>query len=130
MSVLICDKERLAFSINFFLDVTDRTRSIFKNLTSMNLRNGSFLKPYNKLAVRVLLGIKHLGYRLVSIYLIKYSCSFIKSVLQTRYKHYNIMLVYQIKIGCERFICMAYQIHSSNCSSLPKILKIYISCFT
>ena len=26
--------------------------------TSMNLRNGSFLKPFNKLAVRVLSGIK------------------------------------------------------------------------
>ena len=35
------------------------TRSIFKIFTSMNLRNGSFLKSFNKLAVRVLLGITH-----------------------------------------------------------------------
>ena len=41
------------------------TRSIFKIFTSMNLRNGLFLKPFNKLAVPVLSGIKH-------------SCSFIK----------------------------------------------------
>ena len=52
-------KTRLPFSINFFLDFTAHTKSIFKILTSMNLRNGSFLKPYNKLAVRVLSGIKH-----------------------------------------------------------------------
>ena len=50
---------RLPFSINFLLDFTAHTRSIFKIFTSMNLRNGSFLKPFNKLAVRVLSGIKH-----------------------------------------------------------------------
>ena len=33
MSVFICDKERLAFSINFFLVFTSYTKSIF---TSMN----------------------------------------------------------------------------------------------
>ena len=73
MSVFICDKERLSFSINFFLDFTAHTRSMFKIFTSMNLRNGSFLK------LRVLPGIKHykLCCRLVSLYLIKYSCSFI-----------------------------------------------------
>ena len=53
MSVFICDKERLPFSF------TGHTRSIFKMFTSMNLRIGSFLKPYNKLAVRVLSGLKH-----------------------------------------------------------------------
>ena len=51
-------KTRLPFSINFLLDFTAQTRSIFKMFTSMNLRNGSFLKPFNKLAVRVLSGIK------------------------------------------------------------------------
>ena len=50
---------RLAFSIHFFLDFTTHTRSIFKMFTSMNLRNGSFLKRLNKLAVCVLSGIKH-----------------------------------------------------------------------
>ena len=59
MSVFICDKARLPFSIYFLLDFTAHTRSIFKIFTSMNLRNGSFLKPFNKLAVRVLSGIKH-----------------------------------------------------------------------
>ena len=59
MSVFLCDKERLPFSINFFLDLTSYTKSIFKMFTSMNLRNGLFVKPYNKLAVRVLSGIKH-----------------------------------------------------------------------
>ena len=83
MSVFICDKARLPFSIYFLLDFTVHTRSIFKMFTSMNLRNGSFLKPFNKLAVRVLSGIKHLtlGYRLVSLYLIKHSCSFIKQYI-------------------------------------------------
>ena len=52
-------KTRLPFSINFFLDFTVHKRSIFKIFTSMNLRNGSVLKPYNKLAVRVLSDIKH-----------------------------------------------------------------------
>ena len=52
-------KTRLPFSINFFLDFTAHARSIFKIFTSMNLQNGSFLKPYNKLAVRVLSGIKN-----------------------------------------------------------------------
>ena len=53
-------KERLPFSINFVLDFTANTRSIFKIFTSRNLRNGSFMKPYNnKLAVRTLSGIKH-----------------------------------------------------------------------
>ena len=59
MSVFICDKARLLFSIYFLLDFTAHTRSIFKIFMSMNLRNGSFLKPFNKLAVRVLSGIKH-----------------------------------------------------------------------
>ena len=57
--VFICDKARLPFSIYFLLDFTAHTRSIFKFFTSMNLRNGSFLKSFNKLAVRVLSGIKH-----------------------------------------------------------------------
>ena len=57
MSVFICDKARLPFSIYFLLDFMAHTRSIFKIFTSMNLRNGSFLKPFNKLAVRVLSGI-------------------------------------------------------------------------
>ena len=52
-------KIRLPFSIYFLLDFTPHTRSIFKIFTSMNLQNGSFLKPFNKLAVRVLSGIKH-----------------------------------------------------------------------
>ena len=60
MSVfIICDKAPLPFSIYFLLDFTAHTRSIFKIFTSMNLRNGLFLKPFNKLAVRVLSGIKH-----------------------------------------------------------------------
>ena len=59
MSVFICDKARLPVSICFLLDFTAHTRSIFNIFTSMNLRNGSFLKPYNKLAVRVLSGIKY-----------------------------------------------------------------------
>ena len=60
ISVFICDKARLPFSIYFLLDFTAHTMSIFKSFTSMNLRNGSFLqKPFNKLAVRVLSGIKH-----------------------------------------------------------------------
>ena len=50
---------RLPFSINFLLDFTAHTRSIFKFFTSMNLRNGSILKPFNELAVRVLSGVKH-----------------------------------------------------------------------
>ena len=57
--VFICDKTRLPFSINFFLDFMTHIRSIFKIFTSMNLRNYSFVKPYNKLAVRVLSGRKH-----------------------------------------------------------------------
>ena len=65
MSVFICDKQRLQFSI------------IFKIFTSMNSRNGSFLKPYNKLAFRILSCIKHSANRLVSLYLIKHSWSFI-----------------------------------------------------
>ena len=52
---ILCDKARLPFSIYFLLDFTAHTRSIFKIFTSMNLRNGKF----NKLAVRVLSGIKH-----------------------------------------------------------------------
>ena len=52
-------KRSLPFSINFLLDFTAHTRSIFKLFMSMYLRNGSFLKPFNKLAVRVLSGIKH-----------------------------------------------------------------------
>ena len=59
MSVFICDKAHLPFSIYLLLDFTAHTRSIFKMFTSMNLRNGSFLKPFNKLAVRVLSGLKH-----------------------------------------------------------------------
>ena len=50
---------RLPFSINFFLDFTAHTKSIFKIFTLMNLRNGSFLKPFNKLAIRVLSSIKY-----------------------------------------------------------------------
>ena len=50
---------RLPFSIYSFLDFTAHTRSIFKIFTSMNLRNDSFSNPFNKLAVRVLPGIKH-----------------------------------------------------------------------
>ena len=42
MSVFICDKARLPFSIYFLLDFTAHIRSIFKIFTSMNLRNGSF----------------------------------------------------------------------------------------
>ena len=72
MSVLICDKERRPFSINFFLHFTAHTRSIFKLFKSMSLRNGSFLKPYNKLAVCVLSGIKH-------------SCSFIIQYNKSKY---------------------------------------------
>ena len=52
--VFICDKARLPFSIYFLLDFTAHTRSIFKIFTAMNLRNSSFLKPYNKLTVCVL----------------------------------------------------------------------------
>ena len=48
MSVFVCDKARSSFSIYFLLDFTAHTRSIFKIFTSMNLRNGSFLKPFNK----------------------------------------------------------------------------------
>ena len=59
MSAFICDKARLPFSIYFLLDFTARTRSILKIFTSINLRNGSFLKLFNKLAVRALSGIKH-----------------------------------------------------------------------
>ena len=59
MSVFKCDKKRLLFSINFFLDFTASTKSIFKIFMSMNLRNRLFLKTYNKIAVRVLSGIKH-----------------------------------------------------------------------
>ena len=54
-------KERFLFSINFVLDFTGHTGSIFKIITSMNLRNGSFLKRYNKFTVRVLSDIKHLA---------------------------------------------------------------------
>ena len=61
MSVFICDKARLPFSIYFLLYFTAHTRSIIKIFTSMNLRNGSFLKPFNKLAIRVLSSIKHLA---------------------------------------------------------------------
>ena len=50
---------RLSFSINLFLDFTAHTRSIFNIFTLMNLQNGSFLKQYNKLPVRVLSRIKH-----------------------------------------------------------------------
>ena len=52
-------KTRLPFSINFLLDFTVHTRSIFKIVTSMNLQNGSFLKPFKKLAVRVSSGLKY-----------------------------------------------------------------------
>ena len=106
MSVFICDKERLPFSIHSFLDFTAHTRSIFKIFRSMNLRNGSFLMPYNKLAFRVLSGIKHaLGYRLVSLYLIapirtrlsKHSYSFIIQYLTyantTFFKHLKLNLL-------------------------------------
>ena len=80
MSVFICDKTRLPFSIYFLLDFTAHTRSIFKIFTSMNLRNGSFLKQFNKLAVRVLSGIKHSA--IASCFnLIKHSCSFIKQYI-------------------------------------------------
>ena len=34
-------------------------KSIFKMFTSMNLRNRSFLKPFNELAFFVLSGVKH-----------------------------------------------------------------------
>ena len=57
MSVFIYDKARLPFSIYFLLEITAHTRSIFKIFTWMKLRNGSFFKPFNKLAVRVLSGI-------------------------------------------------------------------------
>ena len=56
-------KTRLPFSKKIFLDFTAHTRSIFKLFTSINLRNGSFFKPYNKLAVRVLSGIEHSAIR-------------------------------------------------------------------
>ena len=54
MSVFICDKAHLPFSIYFLLEFTTHTRSIFKIVTSMNLRNDPFLKSFNILA-----GIKH-----------------------------------------------------------------------
>ena len=69
MSVFTCDKGRRPFSIHFLLDFTAHARSIFKMFTSMNLRKGSFLKPFNKLAVRVLSGIN------TFLYLIKHSWS-------------------------------------------------------
>ena len=81
-SVFICDKARLPFSIYFLLDFTVHTRSIFKIFSSMNLRNGSFLKPFNKLAVRVLSGIKHF-------------CSFIK-----QYVEYCVQLPIEEKFQC------------------------------
>ena len=57
--VSLCVQEtRLPFSINFLLNFMAHTRSIFKMFTSMNLRNGSFLKPFKKLAV--LSSIKHI----------------------------------------------------------------------
>ena len=57
MSVFICDKARLAFSIYLLLDFTAHTRSMNKIFTSMNLRNDSFFK---KLAVRVFIPDKTL----------------------------------------------------------------------
>ena len=90
MSVFICDKERLPFSIHSFLDFTAHTRSIFKMFRSMSLRNGSLLKPYNKLAFRVLSGIKHaLGYRLVYT-----SYSFIETLLLVYYTVLNLCKYY------------------------------------
>ena len=50
MMSLYVIETRLPFSINL---------QAGKHFTSMNLRSGSFLKPFNKLAVRVLSGIKH-----------------------------------------------------------------------
>ena len=70
----------MPFSINFLLDFTAHTRSIVKVFTSMNLRNGSFLKPRSSCFIRY----KTLGYRLVSLYLIKHSCSFIKQNINHR----------------------------------------------
>ena len=54
MSVLIRARDTLAVSIHFLLDFMAHTRLIVKLFTSMNLRNGSFLKRFNKLAVRVM----------------------------------------------------------------------------
>ena len=59
MSVFICDKDTLAV-FDIFLAGFYGSHKV-KLFTSMNLRNGSFLKPFNKLAVRVLSGIKHLA---------------------------------------------------------------------
>ena len=89
----------------------------------MNLRNGSFLKPYNKLTVRTLLGIEF-GYRLVSLYLIKHSCALIIQYYKLDILDKNVCLSDK---GRMRMLYLAYQIHSSNCSSLSNILKIYIN---
>ena len=91
-SVFICDKARLPFSIYFLLDFRVHTRSIFKIFSSMNLRNGSFLKPFNKLAVRVLSGIKHF-------------CSFIK-----QYVEYCVQLPIEENVQLpieEKFQCLS-----------------------
>ena len=53
--VFKCDEDTLAVFDKFVAGFY--TRSIFKMFMSMNLRNGSFLKPFNKLVVRVLSGI-------------------------------------------------------------------------
>ena len=60
MSVFICDKDALAVFDKFLPGFYDSHKVNLQNFyRSMNLRNGSFLKPFNKFAVRVLSGIKH-----------------------------------------------------------------------
>ena len=74
MSVFICDKARLPFSIYFLLDFTAHIRSIFKIFTSMNIRNGSFFsRSINSQFVFYQVQITRLSK--------KNSCSFIKQYL-------------------------------------------------
>ena len=62
MSVFICDKDTFAVFDKFLPGFYDSHKVNLQNFyRSMNLRNGSFLKTYNKLAVRVLSVIKHLA---------------------------------------------------------------------
>ena len=56
MSVFICDKARLPF-FDIFLAGFYGSHKV--NLQNIYVNEYMFLKPFNKLAVRVLSGIKH-----------------------------------------------------------------------
>ena len=58
-SVFTCDKERLLFFGNFSLVFTSQTRLILKIASPINSKIVSFLKPFKKLAARVLSTFNH-----------------------------------------------------------------------